>query len=88
MPISATPPATAPTISSLRRSSKSTVTWGCIARKEAQFLGQKFGHRVGIAEHTNLPSQPIRIGAEPLAQALRLVQHGAGMFPAVSARPA
>jgi hypothetical protein len=52
-----------------------------VRREElAQRLGQEFRERVGVRENSHLPGRAARIGAEVLAQARRLRQHGAGVL--------
>ena len=80
MPRSATPSAIMPTISSLRRSSRSTLTFGCAARNELKRFRQKFGQRVGVGQNPDLAGEAAAIGAEIFVQALGLTQNGARML--------
>jgi len=67
-----------PTISSLSRSSRSTLTFGCAVRT-AQGLGQEFGQRV-VLDSTRTWPQSAGIGAQILTQPFGLLQHGAGVL--------
>ena len=80
MPMSPTPSAIRPTISSVSRSSRSTLTFGWAARNELSASGQELGQRIGVGQHPDLAGEPAGIGAEVLAQPLGLRQHGAGVL--------
>ena len=77
MPRSATPSAIRPTISSLSRSSRSTLTFGCAARNELSASGRNSVSALVLESTRIWPARPPRIGAEVLVQPLGLPQDGA-----------
>ncbi len=80
MPRSATPSAIRPTISSLSRSSRSTLTFGWRRKKRAERFRKELGQRVGIRQDADLAGEAAAIGAEVFVQALGLPQDRARML--------
>ena len=87
MPMSPTPSAIRPTISSLSRSSRSTLTCGWAARNELKRLGQEFGQRVGVGQHPHLAGEPARHRRRGPRAAARPAPAWCGRAAAASGRP-
>ena len=80
MPMSPTPSAIRPTISSLSRSSRSTLTCGCAARNELSASGRNSVSALVFDRIRIWPDEAAGIGAEILPQPFGLAQDGAGML--------